>query len=89
MHDYDGKEFKAISAYEGDAAEAVEESKELTDAIKEALGDNAKYLEKTAFSALKEEAFEAALKSTGKKHVIICGIEAHICVYQTAMYLVS
>lgn len=39
MHDYDGKEFKAISAYEGDAAEAVEENKELTDAIKEALGD--------------------------------------------------
>lgn len=39
MREYDGKEFKAISAYEDSAAEAVVENKELTDFIKEALGD--------------------------------------------------
>lgn len=40
MREYDGKEFKAISAYEEETgAEAVEENKSLTDAVKEALGD--------------------------------------------------
>ncbi len=39
MRDYDGKEFKAISAYEDSAAEVVVENKELTDFIKDALGD--------------------------------------------------
>lgn len=57
--------------------------------LKEAIGNNARYFEKTAFSALNEEGVEAALHKTGKKHVIICGIEAHICVYQTAMDLIS
>jgi len=57
--------------------------------LKDALGGNAKYVEKTSFSALKEEKFAEVLNATGKKHVIICGIEAHICVYQTAMELIS
>lgn len=59
------------------------------DPLKEALGENVKYFEKTSFSALKEEAVENGIKLTGKKHVMICGIEAHICVYQTAMDLIS
>ena len=39
MREYDGKEFKAISSYEESAAEEVVENKELTDFIKEKLGD--------------------------------------------------
>ena len=39
MREYDGKEFKAISSYEESAAEEVLENKELTDFIKEKLGD--------------------------------------------------
>lgn len=39
MHDYDGKEFKAISAYDESAAEVAVENKDLTDFIKDALGD--------------------------------------------------
>ena len=57
--------------------------------LKSALGDNVTYFEKTAFSVLNENGFEEILKNTGKKHVILCGIEAHICVYQTAMDLIS
>ncbi len=57
--------------------------------LKDAMGERAKYIEKTSFSALNEIGFEDILKATGKKHVIICGIEAHICVYQTAMDLIS
>ncbi len=54
-----------------------------------ALGDDVKYLEKTSFSALKNSEIEKTVKESGKKHVILCGIEAHICVYQTAIDLIS
>lgn len=39
MRDYKEKEFKAITAYEDNPIESAEENKELTDAIKSALGD--------------------------------------------------
>ena len=39
MQNYDGKEFKSISAYDESSVEAVVENKELTDFIKDALGD--------------------------------------------------
>lgn len=39
MHDYDGKEFKAISAYDESVAEVAVENKDFTDFIKDALGD--------------------------------------------------
>ena len=57
--------------------------------LKQALSEDVTYFEKTAFSVLKEEGFEQILDKTGKKKVIICGIEAHICVYQTAMDLMQ
>lgn len=57
--------------------------------LKQALSEDVVYFEKTAFSVLKEEEFEQILDKTGKKKVIICGIEAHICVYQTAMDLMQ
>ncbi|WP_217589575.1 hydrolase [Lentibacillus saliphilus] len=41
-------------------------------------------IEKTTFSACKNEAFMRELKATDRKHVLIAGIEAHVCVYQTA-----
>lgn len=41
MQNYDGKEFKAISAYDETSAEVAVENKELTDFIKESLGDKA------------------------------------------------
>lgn len=49
----------------------------------------AKYFEKTAFSALKSEEIFNAIKASGKKQIIICGIEAHICVLQTALDLLA
>lgn len=53
--------------------------------IKEAL-PNAEYIEKTTFSALKDEKVN---KFLSQKQVIIFGIESHICVLQTAMDLLS
>ena len=54
--------------------------------IKELLPDVTP-LEKTCFDSLAEDNFSAALKASGRKQVLLAGIEAHICVYQTAMSL--
>ena len=45
------------------------------------------YFDKTAFSCFDDEAIRSRIESTGRKNVIICGIEAHICVLQTCMDL--
>lgn len=44
---------------------------------------------KTSFSCWGEPAFRQALGATGKQQVLIAGIEAHVCVYQTAVDLVA
>jgi hypothetical protein len=44
-------------------------------------------IEKTAFSCLDEPAFVEALQNTGRRFVIMAGIEAHVCMLQTSMDL--
>ncbi|MCZ6690043.1 MAG: hydrolase [Planctomycetota bacterium] len=44
---------------------------------------------KRSFSSLGEPEFEDRLRATGRDTVIICGIEAHICVYQTGRDLTT
>jgi nicotinamidase-related amidase len=46
-----------------------------------------KPIEKTCFSCCDADEFQQALGATHRKQVLICGIEAHICVYQTAIAL--
>ena len=46
-------------------------------------------IEKTAFSCCDEPDFMSKFKSFGKELVIICGIETHVCVLQTAMDLLA
>lgn len=50
--------------------------------------EETKIVPKTAFSALKEPGFSELLREYNRKQVVICGVEAHICVYQTAVDLV-
>ena len=45
------------------------------------------FFEKTSFSALKNDVIKEKIKSFNKKQIFICGIEAHICVLQTALEL--
>ena len=52
--------------------------------IKAVLPPDLKVIEKTAFSSCGASAFEAELERAQALHVLICGIEAHICVNQTA-----
>lgn len=44
---------------------------------------------KQTFSCCGEPAFMEALKGLGRKHVIVCGIESHVCVYQTVRDLLN
>jgi nicotinamidase-related amidase len=51
--------------------------------IKAVLPIDLNAIEKTAFSSCGAQSFEAELERTQALHVLICGIEAHICVNQT------
>lgn len=56
--------------------------------ITEALGE-CQIIDKSTFSCLGNEEFRAALEASGKKSVIIAGIETHICVEQTVLDLID
>jgi nicotinamidase-related amidase len=51
--------------------------------IKAVLPDDLNVIEKTAFSSCGAQSFEAELENSKALHVLVCGIEAHICVNQT------
>ncbi len=53
------------------------------------LGLEGEVIEKMSFSAWREEGFSAALRKRHKKQIILAGIEAHICLLQTAMDLID
>jgi len=57
-------------------------------AIAEVLGEFSP-IEKTDFSAAGELNFLEALNEAGKTTVILCGIETHVCVAQTALILLE
>ncbi|GMU91706.1 MAG: hypothetical protein AMXMBFR4_07640 [Candidatus Hydrogenedentota bacterium] len=42
-------------------------------------------IEKTAFGCLGDAAFTKALEDTGRKQLLLTGIEAHVCVMQTGL----
>jgi nicotinamidase-related amidase len=46
-----------------------------------------KPLPKRSFSCYGDEGFKRVLDSSGRKQVLVCGIETHVCVYQTSLEL--
>jgi len=44
-------------------------------------------IEKTTCSCWRDEAFRKALQDTHREHVIVAGLESHVCVQQTALDL--
>lgn len=46
-------------------------------------------LEKTTFSCAADEGIGARIDAAGRWNVVLCGIEAHICVLQTALDLLE
>lgn len=57
--------------------------------IKQYFTESTKTFEKTSFSIIKEPEIFEAVKNYGKKQILICGIETHICVHQTAADLLE
>lgn len=54
--------------------------------INEAIG-NFSYIEKLTFSCYREPSFIKIMNRSGKRNVVIMGIESHVCVLQTALDL--
>ncbi len=44
-------------------------------------------INKSAFSCCGQESFNARLNELRRSHVLLCGIETHVCIYQTAVDL--
>ena len=57
--------------------------------IDQALPDETEVIEKTTFSSCGVDEFETRLERHGTRQVIVCGLEAHICVNQTVHDLLA
>ena len=56
--------------------------------IAKLLADN-EPINKSAFSCCGEELFNASLKDLARNQILLCGIETHVCIYQTAVDLLG
>ena len=54
--------------------------------ISELLSDT-QPIDKSSFSCFGDERFNSALQDLGRRQILLCGIEAHVCIYQTAVDL--
>lgn len=57
--------------------------------VKQNLAPNSPVIEKSVFSAVKEKGFMDVLNPFGKKQIVVCGIETHVCVHQTVADLIT
>jgi len=57
---------------------------ELSDAL-----SHGTHFSKSAFSCCGAPGMFSAIKQAGKKQILLCGIEAHICILQTALELIE
>ena len=55
--------------------------------VRQAAGDHADYVEKLEFSCARNQQLMDKIKSSGKKQIILAGVETHICILQTALDL--
>jgi len=57
--------------------------------IEAALPAHAERLDKTCFSACGAAGFLEVLEMTGRSHIVVCGMETHVCVLQTVADLAA
>lgn len=55
----------------------------------QAAGDKYQPIEKMEFSAMLCDEFVSALEESGRNHIIVIGIESHVCVAQTVIDLID
>lgn len=59
------------------------------DSLKALLPDSVEVVDKLCFSCFGQEDFARQLQATGKRQVLLVGIETHICMMQTALDLLE
>lgn len=59
------------------------------DAVKEVLPENTPFIEKSAFSCCGADDFNKKIQESERKNIILCGVESHVCVLQTAVTLLN
>lgn len=52
-------------------------------------GEDFYYYDKISFSCAMDERINQAIAASGRKNIIICGVEAHVCVLQTVIDLIA
>jgi nicotinamidase-related amidase len=57
--------------------------------LSDIMGESFNFEDKLTFSCAQDETILSKIKATGRKNVIVCGIEAHICVLQTVIDLLA
>jgi nicotinamidase-related amidase len=57
--------------------------------VRERLGVADAPIEKIVFSCGRSPEYRAAIEATGRRDVLICGVESHVCVLQTAVDLLN
>ena len=57
--------------------------------LSEQISSYSKIVEKTCFSCASSQPFQKVLQSLNKKQIVLAGMEAHICVTQTAIELLQ
>lgn len=62
---------------------------ETIDSLQSLFGDDFNHIEKAEFSCLDNVDFQAAFLGLAKDHLIVFGIESHVCVLQTVVDAVS
>ncbi len=55
--------------------------------VRKAMPDGLTVVEKTTCSCWRDEAFRTALQATGREHILVVGLETHVCIQQTALDL--
>ncbi len=53
--------------------------------IRDCIGEGFKPIEKVVFSCARAPEFKSEIEETGRREVLICGIETHVCVLQTVI----
>lgn len=57
--------------------------------VSEAVSEEFSYYDKVTFSCVEDEVISQEIEKCGKRNIIVCGIEAHICVLQTVIDLIA
>ncbi|OIO57554.1 MAG: hydrolase [Alphaproteobacteria bacterium CG_4_10_14_0_2_um_filter_63_37] len=57
--------------------------------IQDALSGHAQVVDKTSFSCCGEDGFSAAVAAQARQQIVLCGMESHVCVLQTATELLE